>query len=68
MATPYEKHKETGHHTTRYSPNGIDIIEECEECGMRWLHHPGDKWPVTMAPAPKIQANPYFGGMNPIKP
>ena len=48
--TPYTQHAKFGHHMSRYSPNGYDIIEECDVCGMRWLHHPGDKYPVTMHP------------------
>ena len=46
--TPYEKHKKLGHKMGRYSPNGITIIEECEDCGARFLHNPCDKYPVTM--------------------
>jgi hypothetical protein len=50
MATPYEKHSKLGHKTVRHSPNGIDIIEECTTCGMRWLHNPSVGYPVTMSP------------------
>ncbi len=28
----------------RYSPNGIDIVEECDPCGARFPWHPGDKY------------------------
>lgn len=47
-ATPYERHAELDHHMTRHSPNGVDIIEECSDCGMRWLHNPAIGYPVTM--------------------
>lgn len=54
--TPYEAHQKTGHHMTRHSPNGLDIIEECSVCGMRWLHHPGNDWPITLWPPLKVTA------------
>ena len=48
--TPYEKHQELRHKMTRYSPDGFVIIEECETCGMRFLHHPFIGFPVTLQP------------------
>jgi hypothetical protein len=46
--TPYEKHGQAGHRTTRYSPNGIDVVEECLDCSARWLHNPCIGYPVAM--------------------
>lgn len=46
--TPYEIHKTLNHRMSRLSPNSIDIIEECQECGQRWLHNPSIGYPVTM--------------------
>ena len=47
--TPYQKHKELNHKMGRYSPNGIDIIEECDTCGARFLWHPGDEYaPISL--------------------
>mgnify|MGYP001598135500 CR=1 FL=1 len=50
--TPYENHKKSGHPTTEYSPNGIDIIEECTipECGARFLWQSGRDYPLTLLP------------------
>ncbi len=49
--TPNEKHETLGHPPmTRYSPNGVDIIEECETCGARFLHNPAIGYPVSMRP------------------
>ena len=48
MTTPYQLHGQLGHHTTTFSPNGIDIIEECETCGARFLHNPAIGYPVSM--------------------
>lgn len=48
--TPYQRHEQLGHEMTRYSPNGVDIIEECTECGARWLHNPCIGYPVTLYP------------------
>jgi len=50
--TPYQKHAQLDHKTSRYSPNGIDIIEECDECHMRFLHNPAIGYPVTIPPNP----------------
>ena len=52
--TPYQNHDRLGHHRmTWYSPNGVDIIEECSEpgCGARFLHTPAIGHPITLAPA-----------------
>ncbi len=53
--TPYERHEQTGHETTRSSPNGVDIIEECTDptCRARFLHSPSRDYPTTMRPAPE---------------
>lgn len=48
--TPYEAHKALSHATSRYSPNGIDTIEECIECGRRWLFHPTDEYSIELPP------------------
>lgn len=48
--TPYERHQQRNHQMTRYSPNGVDIIEECTNCGARWLHNPAIGYPVTLRP------------------
>lgn len=45
--TPYQTHETLGHAVTRYSPNGIDVIEECSVCGARYLLAPGHA-PATM--------------------
>ena len=46
--TPYQIHETLNHHTTRHSPDGVQIIEECSECGQRWLHDPVLGYPVTL--------------------
>lgn len=46
--TPYEEHKRLEHKMSRYSPDGFVIIEECDECGLRWLHNPLVGYPVTL--------------------
>ena len=48
--TPYEKHKKLDHKTGRYSPDGFQIIEECQECPGQWLHDPLIGYPVTLQP------------------
>ncbi len=50
--TPYRNHERLGHNMTRYSPNGVDIIEECSEpgCGARFLHNPAIDHPITLSP------------------
>lgn len=53
--TPYRLHEMKEHKITRYSPNGVDIIEECEECKARFLHNPCIGFPVTLEP---IKATP----------
>lgn len=36
--TPYERHIEAGHKcSSRHSPNGHEIIEECDQCCLAWL-------------------------------
>jgi hypothetical protein len=54
--TPYDQHAALGHDVSRYSPNGVDIIEECSTCGARFLHNPCIGYPVTMRPAPLPEA------------
>ena len=49
--TPYQQHHTVNHHSTFYSPNGIDVIEECADCGARWLHHFAYSFPLTLEPA-----------------
>ena len=46
--TPYQKHAKLKHKTSQYSPNGVDIIEECEDCYMQFLHTPAIGYPVTI--------------------
>jgi len=46
--TPYQKHNLLNHQTSRYSPNGIDTLEECEDCGMRFLHSVAFGYPITL--------------------
>lgn len=46
--TPYNRHAALGHKMGRYSPNGVDIIEECDECKARFLHNPAIGYPVTI--------------------
>ena len=53
--TPYGIHDTLGHHMTTWSPNGIDIIEECTDCGARWLHSPAIGYPVTLRCLPDSQ-------------
>lgn len=48
--TPYQRHKQLGHKTVNHSPDGVDIVEECTECPMRWVHNPCIGYPVTMRP------------------
>ena len=48
--TPYHLHARMRHRMTRYSPNGVDIIEECADCGARFLHNPCIDYPVTLDP------------------
>lgn len=46
--TPYQTHATLGHLMSRHSPDGFDIIEECDECGQRWLHNPTYDMPITL--------------------
>ena len=46
--TPYKQHEALGHKTTTHSPNSVDIIEECPECGARFLHSPCTGYPITL--------------------
>ncbi len=52
--TPYAEHavRPCAPTMTRYSPNGIDIIEECD-CGARFLHNPCIGVPITLDNANK---------------
>ena len=34
---PFQTHAKLGHRMSRYSPNGMGIIEECRECPMSFL-------------------------------
>lgn len=53
--TPYQRHAQEGHIMTRYSPNGVQIIEECPNCGQRFLHDPCIGYPVTMRTYPPLR-------------
>lgn len=59
MPTPYKNHATLNHHLSRYSPNGVDIIEECDDCGQRWLHNPSIGYPVTLYPTKHIDDTNY---------
>ena len=52
MKTPYERHQELdGHPTTRHSPDGYKIVEECSTCGQRWILPNiilGNKYPLSI--------------------
>jgi len=58
MKTPFEKCKELKHKRTRFSPNGIEIIEECETCDRKWImptvFNPNEK-PITIYPVLKLK-------------
>lgn len=47
--TPYERHAEFGHKTTWHSPDGINKVEECADCGQRWIHKWEEKYPLTLS-------------------
>jgi len=53
--TPYQQHAAYGHVTCRFSPNGVQIIEECSQCGMRFLHDPCFGYPITMRTYPPLR-------------
>ncbi len=46
--TPYQKHQALEHESTFYSPNGVDEVEECADCYMRFLHNPCIGYPITL--------------------
>jgi hypothetical protein len=48
--TPYQRHVQSGHKTTTHSPNGTVIMEECEVCGVRYLHDPMVGYPIMLRP------------------
>lgn len=51
--TPYQLHETLDHGPMgRHSPNGIDVIEECDKCGARFLHNPCIGYPVSMSYMP----------------
>lgn len=52
--TPYQAHQATGHATVRTSPNGVDVIEECPSCGVRFLHAV-DGPPLSLTPIPPAE-------------
>lgn len=40
--SPWQHHMDAGHHEVEgaissYSPNGVDVFEECRECQLCWL-------------------------------
>ena len=49
MRTPYTTHAQLAHDVTRYSPDGIDHVEECTTCGARFLLQ-GNLPPVSLRP------------------
>jgi hypothetical protein len=49
--SPFAQHQRLNHHMSQHSPNGYDIIKECDECPMRFMLHPGDKYWITMNPS-----------------
>lgn len=53
--TPYRLHDALNHHMTRYSPNSVDIIEECTDCGARFLHNPDSEYPITLDSMPMAE-------------
>ena len=52
--TPYQQHHKLKHSTSRHSPNGVDIIEECKDCSYKSLLQPNHK-PITMYPYKAFQ-------------
>jgi len=48
ISTHYGAHEEMRHKTTRNSPDGFQIIEECTECKMRFLHDPLIGYPIQL--------------------
>jgi len=52
MKTPYEKHQDlAGHPTTRHSPDGFLVVEECSTCGQRWIlpnFVDGNQYPISI--------------------
>ena len=49
--TPYQVHATLNHSMSRYSPDSVQVIEECGDCGQRWLHDPVIGYPVTLSVA-----------------
>ena len=49
IRTPYDIHTELNHDETVHSPNGVDHITECKECGLKWLFK-GNENPITIYP------------------
>lgn len=51
MTTPYEQHKAQNHAETRSSPNGVNLIIECNQCRLAWMmpfKGQRDQNPVTL--------------------
>ena len=48
--SPYLLHARKHHKVTWNSPDGINKIEECSQCGMRFLHHISNKYPTALSP------------------
>ncbi len=59
--TPYQKHKNLNHKTTYFSPNGVDQIEECLDCGMRFLHNPCIGYPLEIDKLIRLSQFPING-------
>ena len=48
MTTPYQDHQEMRHKMSRYSPNGVDSIEECTTCLRAWIRKPDSEYPIEL--------------------
>ena len=56
--TPYEQHALLEHALTKYSPNGVDLIEQCTVCAAQWLWLSTLDYPLPLSPqhTPPIHA------------
>ncbi len=48
--TPFLRHEDLRHKVTAHSPNGVDRIEECDECPARFLWNPAIGYWVSLPP------------------
>lgn len=54
--TPYQRHVGLEHrNVSRYSPNGFDVIDECADCQLCFLHSPFQEYPHTIYRYPMEQ-------------